>query len=90
MEEEWKEQLRVYESFASLKQLRRLASVVFESMVQLQLQKEVVLNLVPMWNLRGTENPTWNGPLILLRQIHPLAFRSGSSRRTWSSTRGLR
>ena len=65
MEEEWKEQLRVYESFASLKQLRRLASVVFESMVQLQLQKEVVLNLVPMWNLRGTENPTWTS--------HPIA-----------------
>ena len=48
MEAEPEEQLRVYERFESVSASRRLASVVFESMAQVKLHKEVALTLVPM------------------------------------------
>jgi len=48
MKAKQEERLRVYETFEPVPQSRRLAGLAFESIVQFQLQKKVVLTLVPM------------------------------------------
>ena len=48
MKAKQEERLHAYETFESVPQTRRLAGLAFESIVQLQLQKEVALTLVPM------------------------------------------
>ena len=48
MKAQQEERLHVYKAFEPIPQLRRLASLAFESIVQFQLQKEVELTLVPM------------------------------------------
>jgi hypothetical protein len=48
MKEDWKDQSVAYGHLATHPQMRQLAGQVFESMAQLRLQKQVVLDLVPM------------------------------------------
>jgi hypothetical protein len=48
MKEDWKDQFIAYGHLATHPRLKQLAGHVFESMAQLQLQKEVALDLVPM------------------------------------------
>jgi len=48
MKEEWKLQLQAYQRLSMAVQTRQMAGQVFASMAQLQLQKDVALDLVPM------------------------------------------
>jgi len=61
MEAEWREQIQAYRKLAKAPGDRAWAGPVFESMAQLQLQKEVALDLVPMTRQQGSGNrlPKW-------------------------------
>ena len=48
MKEEWRRQLEAFQDLATVPENRLLAGRVFESMAQLQLQRDIALHLVPM------------------------------------------
>jgi hypothetical protein len=59
LKEEWKDQIKAYGQMETNARMRQMAGLVFESMGQLQLQKEVALCLVPMTRQLGRGNPKW-------------------------------
>jgi hypothetical protein len=59
LKEEWKDQIIAYGQMETNARMRQMAGLVFESMGQLQLQKEVALCLVPMTRQLGRGNPKW-------------------------------
>jgi hypothetical protein len=61
-EEEWKLQLRAFKRLSMAVQMRQMANQFFASMAQLQPQKEIALDLVPMkmQPASGTRNAKWS------------------------------
>ena len=91
MKAKQEERLHAYETFESVPQTRRLAGLAFESIVQLQLQKEVALTLVPMVRqLPTTERGSaqWESRFV---QDSANVYRglglSGRDRSKWTSDR---
>jgi hypothetical protein len=59
LKEEWKDQIIAYGQMEMNARMRQMAGLVFESMGQLQLQKEIALRLAPVTRQLGTGNPKW-------------------------------
>jgi hypothetical protein len=60
------ERSRVYELFETVQGSKQIANVAFESMVQLKLQRDIALTLVPMVKHRSTSGakPQWRSQFV--------------------------